>query len=167
MSNNRSVGGNEVNALGGWKFALGDSLKADLGAIYYLFSKDKADSIADIDYYEVYAGIESAQCRQRAYYSPEFAGNLSKVGGSSQDAWYVFGDYTHPLSDTYSLTAQGGYSSGDAIKVLYGEESYADYSLTLNVDMGAGYVATIGAVDTDLSRDDVKLLAGLKKSFAF
>ncbi len=68
------------------------------------------------------------------------------------------------LSDTLSIAAHYGYSTGDVVTAWYGTDNYADYSLSLSKDTDFGTVSFMVS-DTDLEDDDAKVLLGYSYSF--
>ncbi|ACJ27360.1 Conserved hypothetical protein [Shewanella piezotolerans WP3] len=81
-----------------------------------------------------------------------------------KDMGYLQTTLTFPLSDTLSIAAHYGYSTGDVVSAWYGTDNYADYSLSLSKDTDFGTVSFMVS-DTDLEEDDAKVLLGYSYSF--
>ncbi len=141
-----SEGTIEIDFYGGYAFDLIDGLGADVGILYYHYPKDGASP--GLDYVEAYASLAFAGATLGLAYSPDYFAETDKF-------WYVHGDYEYGFSDTLSVSAHIGYNAfadEDAFASfmadpMLGEDSYIDYTLSLNaalpmVDVSLALVAT-------------------------
>jgi len=116
----------------------------DVGLNYYTYSGFSGAS--DIDTLEIYAGLSKDWLSAKLWYTNDAA-------GSDESAFYFEGNAAYPLPNNFSLIAHAGYAFGD----VYDDE-VLDYAL------GVGYSYknfnfTVKGVDTDVSGEDVRLVA--------
>lgn len=136
--------GNELDVYVGWAGDLGNGLGVDVGLVYYAFP-EQDEVNADVDYAEIYGGLSLGGLSGSIYYTDDYF-------GTDDDGVYYTLAYSHGLSDTVDLTGQIGFSDGDGVEAFIGDE-YLDWSITLSKDLGNGWGASFGYVQTDL--DDV------------
>lgn len=141
----------ETDVYAGYATKIGD-LGIDLGALYYYYADDhKLNTI------EGYLGGSYGPIAVKGYYTTDYF-------GTSEDGIYVVGTGTFPLSDSVSLVAAVGSSSGDGVKAIFGE-SYIDYSVGLTKSIDGGFTFSLAAIGTDIDGDRTEVVLGLKKSF--
>lgn len=157
--------GTELDVYAGFNGTVGD-FGYEAGAIYYYFSEfDEGSTTAtDPSYPELYVGGSVGPLLVRAYYANDFQ-------GSDEDGIYVMGTFVHAISQTVSASAQVGFSSGDGVETVFGEE-YTDYSIGVTKALDDGMGLSLSLVGTDLDAangesDGPKVVIGLKKNFAF
>ena len=173
-----AAGGTELDLYGGWTGKLGTA-SVDVGAVYYWYPEDEEDLGLDYDYPEVYAKLGIGWLALQLYYATRFYGEANEaeadLAGRDSDGLYLNAIGTFPLTETMSLVAQFGRSSGDGVEVAYGD-SYADYSLALVKTVEGGLTFSFGLYDTTLKQgqgfdtltggdDAPKPVIALKKAF--
>lgn len=133
----------ELDVYAGYSF--GDSengIGYDVGITTYNYP-----SASDINFWEIYGGIEHGMLAGKVWFSTDFA-------GTSENSIYVEGNLTYPLPADFSLIAHVGYSTGDGIKAVFGD-NYLDYSVGVGYsynkfDLGLKFVSTdISGYDDD------------------
>lgn len=148
----------ETDFYGGWT---GGGF--DIGYIFYGYRDTGTNNFS-----EVYAGWSGSGFAAKVYFSPEF-------GATEESEIYATASYAIALSDTLSLTPQVGSSSGDGVKLAFGD-AYVDYSLTLAKTLDAGFVFSLAYVANTLESDPAapdfspysdkgQVVVGLKKTF--
>lgn len=152
----------EIDFYAGFAGSIGDEFGYDISYLYYAYP-DADDSV---DFGEVTAAV-SWKWIEVSYAHVVNAG--SDVTGEptldEKDMGYLQTTLTFPLSESLSIAAHYGYSTGDVVSAWYGTDNYADYSLALSKDTDFGTVSFIVS-DTDLEEDDAKVLLGYSYSFA-
>lgn len=129
----------------------------DVGVVWYTYD----ESIYNFP--ELYASATIGPFKGKVWYSNEFAGvNIDPttltVDRDSEAAYYVEGNLTFPLDDTFSLLVHAGYSFGDywdevgelasAVSGQSLDGEYLDYSVGLSGTFGK-FTTTLKYVDTD------------------
>lgn len=191
-SNSNPVGGNELDIYGGYKFPLMEGVELDLGGIYYIFTEDKDEGGIpfDLNYPEIYAGLNIGGFSAKVYYTTDYFGVDGKtvldvpgsafVGEADGESTYFNVAYTHTIEEGLTLKGAIGSQSGDGVEAFVGD-SVTDYALTLTKALDNGFSASFGAVGTDLDlagtensfflatgapfQDDVKFVVTLAKGF--
>lgn len=104
----------EVDLYTGFKGSVGD-FGYDAGIVYYAYP-----TASDLNFAEIYGKASISIVSGGLYYSNDF-------GATDESAFYAYADVGIPAGPvTFGLHA--GYSDGDAIEALFGDDSYADYS---------------------------------------
>ncbi|MEZ5559290.1 MAG: TorF family putative porin [Pseudomonadales bacterium] len=129
---NFSDGALELDIYGGWTGSIADGVDLDLGLLYYSYPKDGPG--IDLDYLEVYGSLAFMGATLGVNYSDDYFAETGKF-------WYLYGDYSLPLAENYSLDLHVGYNAfdekaerdtaGDCVGTgfLCGEDNYLDYSV--------------------------------------
>jgi len=141
----------ETDVYAGYSTKLGD-VGFDIGALYYHYTD--SDSLNTI---EGYVGLSAGMFSAKAFYTPDYF-------GTDESAYYVTGTATFPLSASVNLAVNAGYNAGDGVKAFLGDE-YLDYGATIVKTLDAGFVFSLGVINTDIDGDDPKAVLGLKKTF--
>lgn len=152
--------GNEFDIYAGWAGEFGNGMGYDLGLVYYAFPEQDENfpGADDVDYLEVYAGLSLGGLSGNIYFANDYF-------GSDEEGIYYTLAYSHGVSETVALSFQVGFSQGDGVEAFIGEE-YTDWSITLSKDLGEGWGAGFGYVQTDLDDDDAKFVVSASKEFA-
>ncbi|HUS24626.1 MAG TPA: TorF family putative porin [Candidatus Binatia bacterium] len=171
------AGGNEADLYAGYALKLG---KFDLtaGAIYYLYSEAKQFGCAsapctggsqDINFYEGFLGAGFGPVAVKIFYTPEYG-----FDANNKEALYATATVRLDLTETISLLPQVGFSAGDGVKNVWGDE-YLDYSITAAKKLKDEWSVSLSVVDTNIDvtntttgvqfSDDPKFVVGLKKGF--
>jgi len=138
----------ELDYYVGWASDLGDSgnVGIDVGFIAYTYPGDDGD---DGDYQEYYLNVSLFDGSIGLVYSDDYYGGTGEF-------YYVSGDYSIGLGETFSLDLHVGYNDLDEKGGFLSNntDSYVDYSVGvsaswLSVDWSLAYV------DTDLDEEDV------------
>lgn len=175
-------GGTELDFYGGWAGSAGP-VSLDVGAIYYAFTEDEEDTGFKFDYPEVYAKVGISYFQVQLYYTTSYLGdaNESAADGLGKDTDFIYVNLlgNFPLSETLTLGAQIGNSSGDGVEVAWdatASEGYTDYSVSLTKTLDAGMSFSFGLYGSTLETGDgfgtvpsdadgLKAVVGLKKTF--
>ncbi|MAA74834.1 MAG: hypothetical protein CMN28_09015 [Salinisphaeraceae bacterium] len=184
-SNANVAGGNELDLIAGWSGDLSDSVNLDVGAIYFIFSEDEeqvADDVdADLDYLELYAGINIQNFSLYAYYASNFFNveDNDAFQASDGESVYLSADYGIPLNSVATLNFHVGTQVGDGADAFYGldevnmasglddpaapgiagfngkydDGEYVDYAISLDVDLGNDWATSMAIIDTTLDDD--------------
>jgi uncharacterized protein (TIGR02001 family) len=158
MSNANLAGGNELDLYGGYKFKLTESAEIDLGVIYYMFTEDEDEGAGvpfELDYPEIYAGVNIGGFSAKVYYTNDFFGvdgQALPVGQADGASTYVNLAYTHTIKEGLTLKGAIGSQSGDGADAFVGD-SVTDYALTLTKALENGFSVSFAAVGTDLDLD--------------
>jgi uncharacterized protein (TIGR02001 family) len=175
--------GTEVDLYGGYKFKVSEGVELDLGAIYYLFPESEQFDFSpatnsgvanfDIDYPEVYAGINMGGFSGKLYYASDFF-NVEGNGASDGESIYLNLAYTAAIKEGLSVKVALGKQSGDGAKAFFLGEEPLDYNISLTKTLENGFAASFAVVGTDLDvdfgggntfNDDPKFLVTLSKGF--
>lgn len=150
----------EIDFYGGYAGSIGEDFGYDISYLYYAYP----DSDSSIDFGEV----------TLALIWKWFSIGYSKVvnAGSDvaldpfdeKDLSYINAGVSFPLSETLSISAHYGYSSGDVVNAWFDTDNYADYSLSLDKETDFGTISFLVS-DTDLEGDDPKVVVGYSYSF--
>jgi uncharacterized protein (TIGR02001 family) len=115
----------------------------DAGIVWYSYpgSDDSATEAKIPDFPEIYGSLSFGWFKGKVSYSNDF-------GGTSEDAFYLDASATVPLPANFSILAHVGYSEGDAIKTLYGD-NYVDYAAGVGFT-GGHFNLALKYVDQDI-----------------
>ena len=94
----------------------------DAGIVYYSYPSE-----SDLNFPEIYGAISAGPFSAKLYYSNDFA-------ALDESAFYLDTGLEFELPANFSIMAHVGYSTGDAIDFIAGDD-YLDYSV------GVGYTA--------------------------
>jgi uncharacterized protein (TIGR02001 family) len=131
----------EIDLYGG--FRGGEEVTWDLGFIYYAYPGTNPD----LDYPEIYGSVGWEWLSGKIWYSNDF-------GNSDESSFYYEANGNWALPSDFGLSAHIGYSDGDAIDVLYGENSYMDWSVGVTYPLG-NFTLGLKYVDgSDLEAND-------------
>jgi len=145
-SNDGYDGSLELDYYAGWAGDLTDSVGVDVGFMVYTYPGDNG---ADGDYNELYLKLDIFGGSLGAVYSDDYYAQTGKF-------YYLSGDYSFPLGETFSVDLHAGY--GDIEKnggfLSSDTDSYLDYSVGISaswlaVDLSVAYIGT------NLDKDDV------------
>jgi len=136
----------ELDPYVGWAGDVTDNVGVDVGYMYYSYPGDEGP---DGDYQEFYLKVNLWDGTLGAIYSDDYYGGTG-------DFYYLFGDYSFGLGDTFSLDLHVGYNDLEKNGgfLATDTDSYIDYSAGISaswlaVDWSLAYVGT------DLSKRDV------------
>ncbi|WP_028766574.1 MULTISPECIES: TorF family putative porin [Shewanella] len=151
----------EVDFYAGFGGNFTDDFGYDINYLYYAYP----DADASVDFSEVTAAL-SWKWLSVSYSHVVHAGDdVASEPLDNSDMGYAQANLSYPLSDTLSIDAHYGYSTGDVITAWYDTDSYSDYSLALSKDTELGTVS-FTVSDTDLKNDDAKFILGYNYSFS-
>ncbi len=134
----------EMDFYGGWAGSIADGLDLDVGYYYYAYPKDGPGN--DLDYQEFAASLGFMGATVGAIYSNDFFAETDAY-------WYLYGDYSFPLGEAFSLDLHLGYNSFDEEEFLFEEDKYMDWS----VGVSTSYFDldwSIAYIGTDLDEED-------------
>lgn len=136
----------ELDGYVGWASDITDSVGIDVGYMYYSYP---GDNELDGDYQEFYFKVNLFGGTLGAVYSDDYY-------GSTEEFYYLFGDYSVGLGENLSLDLHLGYNDleEDGGFLSDNTDSYVDYSVGLT----ASWLAvdwTLAYVGTDLSDSEV------------
>lgn len=151
----------ELDVYAGFAGSFGDSFEYDLYYLYYAYP----DADGSIDLGEVTAALSWKWIAVSYSHLVNAGSDVASEPLDNKDMSYLQTTLTYPISDTLSVSAHYGYSSGDVVTAWYGRDDYADYSLSLSKDTDLGSVS-FTVSDTDLKNDDAKILLGYSYSFS-
>jgi uncharacterized protein (TIGR02001 family) len=168
----RDAGGNEADLYAGYAMRIG---KFDLtaGAIYYAYTEahETSPGSQDINFYEGFVGAGFGPVAVKVFYTPDYG-----LSTNSKEALYATATVKLDLTDTITILPQVGFSSGDGIKNVWGEE-YVDYSITGVKKLKDDWSVSLMVVNTNIKdppaavaggvtyTDSPKFVIGLKKGF--
>ena len=161
-----SGSGTEMDLYGGYAGKIGE-VGFDIGGLYYWYpEEDEVDG--DFSTFEVYAGLSFGPVAVKYYFSDE--ANFFLGDGDAEEAGYLIGTLTLPITDSLNFVSNVGWYSGDEIERFTGDEdSYIDYSIGLAKTIDGGFTMSLQFIDTDLDvagvDDEPKVVIGLKKTF--
>ncbi|MDX1497794.1 MAG: TorF family putative porin [Salinisphaeraceae bacterium] len=140
--------GNEFDIYAGWAGEVGNGVGVDLGLVYYAFPEQDENfpGADDVDYLEGYIGLSLGGLSGSVYYASDYF-------GTDEEGTYFTLAYSHGITETVEMTFQVGFNDGEGVEAFIGEE-YTDWSITTSKDLGDGWGASFGYVQTDLDDDD-------------
>lgn len=141
----------EMDYYAGWSTDINDDTSLDVGVLWYNYPED--DSDPDLDYWEVYGSVGLFGGTVGLNYSPDY---FAETG----DFWYLYGDYSIPLGEAFSLDLHVGwnYFADDFSAFIVpplGEDAgddYFDYSIGVSTS-AFGLDFAVNYVGTDLDED--------------
>lgn len=152
----------ELDYYAGYGGSISEDVTYDVGYIYYDYPTSNETEFTltgkrDLDYQEFYGSVSFSDFTLGAAYSDDY---WLETG----EFFYVYGDYSFSLPQEYSLDFHYGYNSfefasddkpKDAEQAFLsnGEDSYSDYSITLNKSW-VGVDFSLSWIDTDLDSKD-------------
>lgn len=141
-------GGTEFDVYAGWGTDLNENLALDLGVLYYAYPSDP-----DADYVEIYGSLGFFGATVGLNYSPEYTYDTDEY-------FYLYGQYSLPLGENFSLDAHLGYNQfknssafTGFIGALDAGKNYIDYSISGTASF-AGVDLTLAFIGTDIDKDD-------------
>ncbi|ABZ78357.1 conserved hypothetical protein [Shewanella halifaxensis HAW-EB4] len=150
----------EIDFYAGFAGTIGDEFEYDLSYLYYAYP----DADANIDLGEVTASASWRWIAVSYSHLVNAGSDVTAPTVDNTDMGYIQTTLTYPLSDTLSISAHYGYSTGDVVTAWFDTNNYADYSIALSKDTDLGTVS-FTVSDTDLKNDDAKVLLGYSYSF--
>lgn len=132
----------EIDFYGGWVKEFNEDVSLDLGYMYYYYPSDNSDP--DLDLQEFYAKLGLYGATVGVIYSDDY---FAKSG----EFWYLFGDYSLPLGEQFSLDLHVGYNELDGAQNFV--SNYFDYSIGVSTSV-FGADLSLAYVDTDVSNSD-------------
>lgn len=141
----------EIDLYTGFSGSAGD-LGYDVGLLYYAYPGE-----SDLNFLEIYGSLSYSIFTGGLHFSNDFA-------ATDESGIYVYADVAIPVGPV-SIDLHAGYSDGDSIELLFGDDSYADYSAGLsytanNFTVSMKWVIT----DFDAGSDD-RVILGFSTSF--
>ncbi|ABO22301.1 TorF family putative porin [Shewanella loihica] len=150
----------EIDFYGGYAGSIGEDFGYDISYLYYAYP----DSDSSIDFGEVTLAL-SWKWFSIGYSKVVNAGSdVASAPFDEKDLSYINAGVSFPLSETLSISAHYGYSSGDVVNAWFDTDNYADYSLSLDKETDFGTISFLVS-DTDLEDDDPKVVVGYSYSF--
>ncbi|MCE9679827.1 TorF family putative porin [Shewanella sp. AS1] len=150
----------ELDIYGGYSGSIGEDFGYDVSYLYYAYP----DSDGEIDFGEISVGV-SWKWFSLSYSTIVNAGDdVASAPLDSEDMSYINGGVSFPLSETLSVSAHYGYSTGDVVTAWFSEDSYSDYSVSLDKETDYGSFSFMVS-NTDLDDDDPKVI--LSYSYGF
>ncbi|QFU24615.1 TorF family putative porin [Shewanella eurypsychrophilus] len=150
----------ELDFYGGYAGSIGEDFGYDISYLYYAYP----DSDSSVDFGELTAAISwkwfSLSYSQVVNASDDVASDPL----DNTDMSYIDAGVSLPLSETLSISAHYGYSTGDVVTAWFDTSNYADYSISLNKATDFGDISFMLS-DTDLQGDDPKIALGYSYSF--
>lgn len=143
----------EVDLILGYGGSVTENVGYDVGSTYYKYLGGKNDE-ANIDYYELYAGLSYEALSAKVWFSPDF----SNAGDS---AWYLDGNADFPVGAGINLVLHAGYNAGDYWKNDdNGLREFFDYSVGVtrsfgHFDFALKYIDGSDLKELDCSRSGV------------
>ena len=137
-----SGGSIEWDFYGGFAGSITEEVGFDVGYMYYSYPSDNWP--VDLDYQEFYGKLSFYGAEVGLIYSDDYF-------QSTNDFWYVYGDYSFPVNETFSIDGHLGYN--DLSDEFGTGGSYLDWSIGVTAS-AVGLDFTLAYVDTDLSKSD-------------
>ena len=150
----------ELDFYAGYAGSLGEDFGYDVSYLYYAYP----DSDSNVDFGELSAAISWKWFSLSYSYVVNADSDVASESLDNTDMGYIDAGVSFPLSETLSISAHYGYSSGDIVTSWFGTSNYADYSVSLNKETGFGSIS-FSLSDTDLKDDDPKVVLGYSYSF--
>jgi uncharacterized protein (TIGR02001 family) len=150
----------EVDLYTGYSGTILDDISYDLGYLYYGYP----DADGNINFGELSISASFKWLEVGYSHVIHADEDLASPPLDNKDLSYLQANMTFPLSDTLSLVAHYGYSSGDVVQSWFGGSNYADYHLALSAETPMGTVSFMLS-DTDLKDQDTKVVLGYNYTF--
>jgi uncharacterized protein (TIGR02001 family) len=118
----------EVDVYGSFSGNFTEELGWTTGVTYYAYPDDN-----DFNYTEIFGGLSYQWVSGKVWYSNKFLGDAGEdAGGDDTSAFYIEGNATIPLPQSFSVLLHLGLSTGDFFDNAIGDD-VVDYSV------GVGY----------------------------
>ncbi|WP_025820774.1 TorF family putative porin [Shewanella marina] len=150
----------ELDFYTGYSGQITQQISYDFSYLHYGYP----DADANIDFGELKAALEWHWLWLQYSYVINAGDNVTAPTLDNRDLRYVEALIRYPISDTLTLSAHYGYSSGDVVQAWYNTNNYSDYRLSLSKSTAIGDVSFTLA-DTDLADDDGKFIISWSYSF--
>lgn len=150
----------EINFYAGYAGSIGDEFGYDISYLYYAYP----DSESSVDFGELTAAISWRWFSLSYSQVVNADSDVASEPLDNTDMSYIDAGVSFPLSETLSISAHYGYSSGDVVTAWFDTSNYADYSISLNKETDFGAISFMVS-DTDLNGDDPKVVLGYNYSF--
>ena len=150
----------ELDLYAGYGGSIGEDFGYDVSYLYYAYP----DAQSNIDFGEVH--ISGSWKWLEIGYSQVINADDGVASDplDSKDLSYLETTLTFPITETVSIAAHYGYSSGDVVESWFGVDSYSDYNVSVSADTTMGTVSFMLS-NTDLEDDDAKVVLGYSYSF--
>ncbi|WP_076412079.1 TorF family putative porin [Shewanella sp. UCD-KL12] len=150
----------EIDFYAGYAGSIGDEFGYDISYLYYAYP----DSESSVDFGELTAAISWRWFSLSYSQVVNADSDVASEPLDNTDMSYIDAGVSFPLSETLSISAHYGYSSGDVVTAWFDTSNYADYSISLNKETDFGAISFMVS-DTDLKGDDPKVVLGYNYSF--
>ena len=150
----------ELDFYTGYAGTIGEEFGYDIGYLYYAYP----DSDSNIDFGELSAAVSWKWFTLSYSHVVNAGSDVASEPLDNKDMGYLDASVSIPLSDTLSIAAHYGYSTGDIVTAWFGVSHYSDYSISLNKETNIGDI-NFTLSDTDLNGDDPKVILGYSYSF--
>lgn len=150
----------EVDFYGGYAGTIGEEFGYDISYLYFAYP----DSDSDIDFGELTAAVSWKWLSLSYSHVVNAGSDVAAEPLDNTDMSYIDAGVSLPLSDTLSISAHYGYSTGDIVTAWFNTSNYTDYSISLNKQTDFGDISFMVS-DTDLENDDPKIALGYSYSF--
>lgn len=137
-----SGGAIEWDFYGGFSRDINENMSFDVGYMYYYYPSD--NWTVNLDYQEFYGSFSFYDASIGVVYSDDYY-------QSTEEFWYLYGEYSLPLGKHVSLDAHLGYNETSAGFGTNG--NYLDWSIAVSTS-AVSLDFTLAYVDTDLSDAD-------------
>lgn len=124
----------------------------DVGYILYHYAKN--NSKPDLDYSEIYVSTTWKGLKFGVNYSDDYFAETDRY-------WYLYGSYSHALTESISVSASVGYNAFDSSDAMASflvtdsdpGDNYVDWKIGVSTTwQGLGW--SLSYVDTNLSKED-------------
>ena len=143
----------ELDFYAGYSGQITQQISYDFSYLYYGYP----DADANIDFGELKAALEWDWLWLQYSYVINAGDDVTAPTLDNSDLQYIEALISYDITESLTLTAHYGYSTGDVVQAWYNTNSYSDYQLSLSKSTVIGDVSFTLA-DTDLADDDAKLL---------
>ena len=150
----------ELDLYAGYSGSIGDDFGYDISYLYYGYP----DAEGSIDFGEIHVAGTWKWIEVGYSHIINAGDDVAAEPLDNKDLSYLETTLTFPISETLSVSAHYGYSSGDVVESWFGTDNYSDYNVTLSAETSAGTVSFMVS-NTDLDDDDAKVVLGY--SFGF
>ena len=128
----------EMDFYTGWAGSITEELDLDVSFLYYAYPKDGPGN--DLDYWEVAGKLGFWGATVGLNYADDY---FAETG----EFWYLYGQYSFPLGEQFSLDLHLGYNSFDEEEFLFEEDNYMDWSVGVStsyfdLDWSIAYIGT-------------------------
>ena len=150
----------ELDFYAGYAGSIGEDFGYDVGYLYYAYP----DSDSNVDFGELSAAINWKWFSLSYSHVVNAGSDVTSDTLDNTDMGYIDAGVSFPLSETLSISAHYGYSSGDIVTAWFDTSNYADYSVSLNKETDFGDISFMMS-NTDLEGDDPKIALAYSYSF--